>query len=471
MARGDNREKRNVAGQTVWFNPNTGRYFGSKTSNKPLNPFGGGGSTSVNPPGGGGKPPPIATGGRGGGPVSTETGLDSLRDSLAGSGLGGGTPAGFDPTTGTAVGTKTVGGVTQTVYLVDGKYYTEDGKQVNSYRPYGDDEKGSEEGTGDTGDYPPNWTKDPDGNWVQIEDPQDALNEQKRQNDLFAEYARTLEEFGLTGLDEFLKQSVREDWNESTFLIRLRREQAYLANPLFAANMQRAAYGKGFLSEAQVIAYGAQAKSVAKAFGYKEPSDAYIAQGFLGGLSIAEYEHRFKVQERVNQYGAGVALAYREIMGVDPSDQDLFEIFDDEISTKEFDDAARQAEMRGRPFTLGLGIRSEAEARALEMLGVNPDEAFQRYQGVAQNASRFERLGTIESMIAQGLPDDFGSQFGTMDNSLLIRGLVFQDQEALAMLQNYTAKEAARWRAGGGAQATQGQLVGLLSDAQRASYG
>lgn len=314
------------------------------------------------------------------------------------------------------------------------------------------------------------WNADSE-RWSCVAGGGDTAADQKHQNDLFAQYKLTLESFGISGADDFLKQAVKEDWNESTFLIKMRESAFYLANPLFAANLNNAKNGKRFMAEGEVIAYGSEAKRLARQFGYADPSDNYVAMGLQGGLSLAEYEHRFQVQQRINQYGLGVGLVYKEIMGVDPSDQDLYEIFDKEISTKDFDDKARRAEVRGRPFTLGLGIRSEAEARALEMLGVNPDEAFSRYQGVAANASRFERLGSIEDLIGQGLPADFGKDLSTQENSLLIRGLVFQDQAALAELQGVTSREIARWKSSGGIQSTQGQLVGLLSDEAKASYG
>ena len=283
-----------------------------------------------------------------------------------------------------------------------------------------------------------------------------------------------LDQFGLGTRDNMtlLEQAVREDWSPTKFLQELRQSPGYLANPLFAANVQRASEGKGFLPEGQVIAYGTEAKALARRFGYKEPSDAYVANAFSKGMSLAEFEHRFRVQERVNLYGGGVSLLYKQLTGDDPSDEDLYGIFDNEISTEEFDRKARQAEYRGRPFTLGLGIRSEAEARALEILGVAPDEAFSRYQGVAQNASRFERLGAIESLISQGLPDDFGKHLMTAENGLLIQALVFQQPDALAKLQDLTAREIARFKTGGGAvSAGGGQQVGLLSGAERQTFG
>lgn len=338
--------------------------------------------------------------------------------------------------------------------------------------------EGEEEGT-DTGHGtpPPNvpgykwvWDEETDG-WKAEALP--AEPDLAAQDSLRAELRSILDQFGLAtqGNITLLEQAVREDWSPTKFMQELRQSADYLANPLFAANVKRAATGKGFMPEGQVIAYATEAKRLAKQFGYKEPSDNYIAMGFESGLSLSEYEHRFGVQQRVNTFGAGVSLAYKQLMGVNPSDEDLYEIFDKEISTSEFDEKARRAEYMGRPLTLGLGIRTEAEARAAEMMGINPDEWFSRFENVSQNASRFERLRTIEDTITQGLPSNFGEHLATAENGLLIQALVFQRPDALAKLQDMTAREVARFKTGGGATPQQGQLISLLSQTEKQSFG
>lgn len=312
--------------------------------------------------------------------------------------------------------------------------------------------------------------------WTQTKTAATVEAEQKHQNDLFTEYKAALEQFGFTGagVDEFLKQSVKEDWNNSTFKIKMRQQDWYLANPLYAANLANARNGKLFLSEGEVIGYATEAKRLAKQFGYKEPSDNYIAMGLEGGLSKAELEHRYAVDQRVKQFGGGVAVVYNELMGGPPTEEDLWRIFNNEIATEAFDDKARQAEMRGRPFTLGLGIRSEAEARALEMMGVSPDEAFSRYSTVSQNASRFARFQSIEDLMAQGLPENFGIDLSTQENSTLLRAFLApgtpEGNSAMAQLQEVLAREMSRWKQQG-TQATQGQLLGLLNQDQKQTYG
>lgn len=327
----------------------------------------------------------------------------------------------------------------------------------------------------------PDWEPPEGMEWYWDETAQDwrlreieSEEDRRADNDLLARINDILSQYGLNtpGLLQLAQDAISNGWGMNEFMLELRRHPDYLAKPLFAANIQRGREGGRVWSEGEVLNYADSVRSLAQRFGYADPSDAYIAEGFLSGKSAAEYEHHLNVQQRVREAGAGVALVYKQITGDDIDDQDLHEVFDRETNTADIDRALRQAELRGRPFTLGLGIRTEAEARALEMLGVSPEEAFTRYQGVAQTAPRFERLRTIEDLIAQGLPNDFGSQLGTAENGLLIRALVFQQPDALAELQAMTAREIGRFRSSSGAVAAQGgQQLGLLSATERASYG
>lgn len=483
MATGENRVKKTINGKTYWYNPNTGKYFTSKTGGKAVTPAKPklpgpsttttgttgkttGGTTTGTPQGTGGTPTTTGQTGTGGSTGKPTTPDPTKKDGID---TGFGDPDHvFDWTVtpeGQAEWDRVSGEQTPkpTTTLPPGFEWFWNGttwipQAIEGYQPPMPTEA------------PPAgmewyWTGTA---WSVRQTAESTAATEAQKASLLAQMEDFLETYGLNtpGLMSFLQTAIANGWDATRIKLEIRKHPDYLANPLYAANLERTKNGGRFMSEGELKAYGDQAKNIAGRFGY-EVSDNYIAMGLLGGLSNAEFEHRLAVQDRVNQYGAGVALVYRQLMGTDPTDEDLYEIFDPERSTDDFDNMAREAEMRGRPFTLGLGIRSEAEARALEMLGVNPDEAFSRYQGVAANASRFARLGAIESMIAEGLPEDFGSQLGTQDNSLLIRGLVFQDQEALAQLQNFAAREVARFQSGGGAAFQGTRATGLMTNAQR----
>lgn len=322
----------------------------------------------------------------------------------------------------------------------------------------------------------PGWEPPEGMEWYWDEDAQDwrlreleDADDIKHQNDLFSMYQLTLQQFGITGADDFLAQAVREDWNESTFLIKLRQQDFYLANPLFAANIANSQGGGRFMAEGEVIAYGAEAKRLARQFGFQEPSDNYIAFGLSGNLSMAEIEHRFAVQNRINQFGGGVSMVYQALMNDDPSDEDLFRIFDKEMATQEFDDKARAAEMRGRPLLLGLGIRPEDEQRSLDLLGVTADRAWAGYQQLAQALPSISRLAAIDQRIANDPDnpfDSFGALFADIFNPGSEAGNKAREDILLKM-----AREAARFRQGSGAVASQtGQQLGLLSGTERQTF-
>lgn len=304
--------------------------------------------------------------------------------------------------------------------------------------------------------------------WVPTEAGPTSGELQNREN-LMSLFTGLLEQYGLNtpGLLDFVRTSVSNGWSQDRIMLEVRRHPEYLANPLFAANVQRAAAGGGWMSEGQVIAYSNEIKRLTAQYGYKPPSDNYIAEALRTGKSMAEFEAAITIQRNVEEYGPFVRHVFENELGIVMDDDDLWELFNPEIDTQERTNAYRNALYRGRPAVLGLGVRSQREADALRLLGVDPDEAFQRYQGVAQNATRFERLGAIESMVTQNLPANFGD-FSSADNSILVRALVFQDPAALAELQAMTSREVARFNVGGGALTTQtGQQLGLLAPSQR----
>lgn len=296
-----------------------------------------------------------------------------------------------------------------------------------------------------------------------------ARRSQSGRNDLFSEYKLALEQYGFTGPDveDFLHQAVQEDWSDATFTIKMRQSKFYLSNPLFAANAENARAGRPVKSEDEILAFSALTKQLARQFGFKEPSDSYVAMALKGDLSPAEIEHRFTIQQRINQFGGGVSMLYQVLMNDDPSDEDLYRIFDNEISTKDFEDKARAAEMRGRPLLLGLGIRPAEEQKALDMLGVTEDQAWSGYQKLANALPTVSRLASIDQMIASDPDnpfDSFGSLFASIFNPSGTAGLKAQNDFLLMM-----AREQARFNSGGGPVASQGRLIGLQSPDERAA--
>ena len=313
---------------------------------------------------------------------------------------------------------------------------------------------------------PPGWHLDTASGKCVKDEEKEATGD----NDLFAEFANTLAEFGLSGMEDLIKEAVAKGWNEDKFLLEMRKHPSYLANPLFAANLDRAKNGERFMSELEVLDWGSKARALAKGFGYADLSDNYLAEGLRSGLSIGEIEHRFRIQDRVNLMGPGVraaALYY----GFDLGDDDLFDIFDPERDTKEWEDMFRRAQLKGGGMVFGLGMRSDEEVRALEMLGVDVPEALKRMEQLSTNAPTFQRYAAIEDLINQGLPDDFSPDFSTASNSVLSRAFMLrgtpQGVAAMQELEQMYAREVARFKSGGGIVGQGGQAQGLLTPGQR----
>lgn len=323
------------------------------------------------------------------------------------------------------------------------------------------------------------WVLDPEtGEWS-IEAIEGEDEDEEDNDAVTALIMDALSQFGLDtpGLISFANNLIANGMTSVTeVLMELRKHPDYLADPVRRANIERAKQGKGFMAEGVLISWAGSIRSLARRYGFAEPPDNYIANALLASddptASAAEWEHRFAVQKNINELGGGVRWVAENLLGVNLSDNDLYEIFDPEIDTAEFDRAYTDALYRGRPMALGLGVRSQAEADAFRALGVDPEEAYKRYEGVAANASKFARLASIEDLITQGLPDDWNPDFSTDENSHLIRAGLFHNAESQQVVDDAIARELARFKQGGGsAKSSSGQAVGLLSSSERQTYG
>ena len=276
-----------------------------------------------------------------------------------------------------------------------------------------------------------------------------------------------LDQWGLGDLTPFIRDAIIAGKSQNEILLELRQHPVYLA--AFPENNLRKGKGFSAMTEGEILAYRNEAKRIAKQFGFQAPSNNYIADAIGAGVSLGELEQRFGIVQQVNRFGGGVKMVLEDRLGKSLSDEDLYEFFDPNVDTAEWDEAYLDALYQGRPMMLGLGIRSQAEADALQMLGVDPDEAFRRYQEVGQNRSRFERLASIQDNLLEGLPENFGAHLKDVTNGLLIQGLLFQSPDALKQLQDLTMQEMARFKSGGGVASQGTQAVGLLTANERAT--
>lgn len=320
---------------------------------------------------------------------------------------------------------------------------------------------------------PNGWHLDPDLGVCVLDATDTEEIDKGAQADVRAELASILGQFGLgtEGLTALIEQAVKEDWSETKFIQEMRQHSDYLANPLFSANIARTAEGGRFMSEGEVLAYADEARRVIKQYGFGDISNNYLAEGLSSNLSLAEIEHRLQLTKQIDLYGPVFKGFVAARMGVVLEDDDLFEIFDREIDTQEFDDAFRAAQYQAAPFTLGFGIRNEADQRAAEMLGIDPQEWMRRFQQAGSASPGVARLAAIEGF-GVNLPADFGHFLGAAENQHLLNAFLFpgtpEGTAAMAELQQLFAREFARFNVGGGpAQSQTGALTGLLTPSKR----
>lgn len=234
--------------------------------------------------------------------------------------------------------------------------------------------------------------------------------------------------------------------------------------------------GLGNVPLSYIRQYRQDAKNMAQRTFGRSITDHQIALLIGNNISIEEFQHRLGVYKRMETMAGPVRAFFEQIVGYNLSDEDLYEWFDPDINTEELTKAYDDARLRGMPVLFGLKPRTQAEADALHILmtgtGVSVDEVISRFQQVGEQAPLFERLGAIEGNILEGLPGDWGDFYKDIPNQLLVQADVFQNPYARALKQQMVMNELARFRQGGGAASTEGgQQIGLLSEAERASYG
>jgi hypothetical protein len=294
------------------------------------------------------------------------------------------------------------------------------------------------------------------------------------QNDLMAFAESILEQFGLNapGLREFLFQGIAQGWSQTKLLLELRSHDAYLANPLFAANIENSKAGGVFMAEGEVISWAQEARRIARKWGYEAPTDSQLAQGLLSGKSHAEMESLIEANKRIETFGPAVQQFAHDYLGMDMDDEMLLKVFSKDWDTAEIDEAMRLAEMRGRPVALGFAARTDAEARMYERLGLNPDEVFSRFQSAQGVKSRTARLALIEADIVGQLNGDAIAEILKGHEDLVVKASVAMDPDAQRKVQDLLVNNVGRWKGGGGARQTQsGQQVGLLKGSERERFG
>jgi len=286
--------------------------------------------------------------------------------------------------------------------------------------------------------------------------------------DQFSDFLR---EAGLPlSLLDFIKNALVEGKTQVQITEELRHTPEYkLAYP---ENDLRERNGFSFMNESEIRNYRDEARRLSTRYLGYSPTNDEIANAVGNNKSVAELERDFQVQTEVAKYGETVKNLFYQELGYSPSEDRLFAFMHPEIPTPELDRAFENALYRGRPEMLGLGLRPEQEAETLRQYGIDVNQAFRGYQGIAGELPRTERLAAISQAIQRqvNIPGvSEGIKNATTDQ--LFRAIQLQNPEAIRQLKRLMDQERARFLGGGGA-ATQGtRAVGLMTKAQRESAG
>jgi len=286
-------------------------------------------------------------------------------------------------------------------------------------------------------------------------------------NDMRALIKQTLDLWGLSNLSPFVENAITQGWGYEETLVNLRETPEYRAAfPEVALRRQR---GLAHMSELEILQARGEIRRLTREYAGVDPSDSEISSVIASNKSIVEWEQSLQTYQQFKRWGPVVKSVLEQELGHGITDDRVFAFISPYIPTPELDLAYENALYRGRPAALGLEIRPEEEANILRQYGIDPNQAFQGYEGIVSELPRANRLAMIESYIESNgakFPDLSttlgGATFGT-----LFRAIQLQDPEALAKLQAQMAREVARFQ-GGGAPAISGTAaVGLLTPEQR----
>lgn len=280
-----------------------------------------------------------------------------------------------------------------------------------------------------------------------------------------------LASWGLSNMESFIEQALTEGWDigGDEFTLRLRDTPEYKL--AFPEQAFRQANGFTTMPESQILAQRDEIRRITREYLGLTLTGDEIARIIGRDKSLGEWEATLKDWKVYEQWGPLVKQTLEQELGRPISDDRVFAVLSSEIPTPELDRAMQNALYRAQPAQLGLGVRPEEEAEILRQFGIDTQQAFRGYQGIAEELPRAERLAFIEAEINRNA-DKFppaGELFGDDTTfGTLFRAIQLGDADALATLRAQMARENARWQGGGGAARSQsGASVGLLGQSQK----
>lgn len=269
-------------------------------------------------------------------------------------------------------------------------------------------------------------------------------------------------------LADFIRQEVIASKSFDEIINDLRATSEYQA--AFPENAMRLDNGLSTWSEQQILEYRDQAKQIARQTLGIDVSNTEVSNLIAKNKSLSEWASNLNTYASFERWGPAVKAALSQELGYDVSDERAYAFMSPDTPTPELDLAYTKALMRGQPAVLGFGIRPEEEADILLAHGINPDQAFQGYQGIASELPRQQRLAAIDAAIQGANVPDTQTALGGTSYSDLFQAIQLRDPTAILKISQTIAQETARWQSGGGASRSGTVAAGLLTPDERANY-
>lgn len=280
--------------------------------------------------------------------------------------------------------------------------------------------------------------------------------------DALAQIRATLESYGIDNpaIANRAWELIKQGFDDSPAYImqQLREMPEYQA--YFPELKMRADTGKTFMSEGQILAWRSTAQELARTYYGKTLTVQEMANAVANDISPAELKHRFEVLDNVKTRGGPLKEFFSQNLGINLDDEDLAEFLDPEVNTADLDRVFEEGMYRAAPAVFfGNNLLPENLTNQLRAFGLDPGEAFQRYEQIGGQLTNVQRLMHVDPMF-EGVNITGNDLFNEVPFQTLNRAIMFGDSQALLQLQGVLAREVAKHTQKGGAAAGGKGLLG-----------
>lgn len=274
----------------------------------------------------------------------------------------------------------------------------------------------------------------------------DAGKAQQR-SDAFAAVSQMLEEYGLGGLSDTVRQWSQQDLSASEISLKIRETKEFKDEYGGVLDARKKA-GLPAVSVSDILGFRKRAAELFQAAGLpkgfhddKSDYDKFIA----GDVSLAELSDRINLAAQAAYKAPQETRDALAQWGMGPGDMTAFWLNPD-VAQPLLERKLAAAQLAGASIRTGFGSLSETQAIGLTQLGVTSEEATTGFSQLQQSQELFgSQDGTEESI---GRDEQIAARFGG-------------DAKAQAAVEYRRRKRQATFEGGGGFAGGQGGISGL----------